>query len=127
MVSKWRQITANLMQRTYGGSTIPPSDARMTNIQELVRRLDAVLVHSASSTGQDRRSNLEELIKRGARFGYTVFSQPTEWTFDWGGDCNAKNELVVFPALVQVGDDEGLRLRKPLKFTDHQTVVVDGR
>jgi hypothetical protein len=127
MVSKWRQITANLLQRTYGGSTIPPNDARMANIQELVRRLDAILVRYASSTGKDRRSNLEELIKRGARFGYTLFSQPTEWTFDWGGDGNAKNELVVFPALVQIGDDAGLRLRKPLKFTDHQTVVVGGR
>jgi hypothetical protein len=127
MVSKWRQITANLLQRTYGSSSIPPNDARMTNIQELVRRLDAILIRYASSTGKDRQSNLEELIKRGARFGYTLFSQPTEWTFDWEGDGNAKNELVVFPALVQVGDDEGLRLRKQLKFTDHQTIVVDGR
>lgn len=54
------------------------------------------------------------LICEGATFGYNLFTQPSEWTFDWScsGDRQA-HEVVLFPALFKTTDDHGHFLPKP--------------
>jgi hypothetical protein len=127
LLSKWRQITAALTQRTYGSNGIGPNDARQHNIQQLVTKLDTVLgAFAEQANSKERLQNLEELVKRGARFGYTLFSQPTTWELDWDSGAAGKGgNVVVYPALVQVGDDEGRRLSRPHRATDAQSVPVD--
>ena len=126
IVSKWRQITANLLQSTYGIISNPSHDTRQTNIQELVGALNTVLMSFAPGYhGNERLQNLEELVKRGARFGYTIFSQPTGWTFDWGGSrAKESGAIVVYPALVQIEDDQGLRFTRGEYRTDVQTIAL---
>ncbi|KAK5165271.1 uncharacterized protein LTR77_009369 [Saxophila tyrrhenica] len=124
VVSKWRQLTAKLLQdKTSASNAFPLSDPRIHNVEKLASRLDELLAPYASSTdGGQRRQQLEELIKRGARFGWTLFSQPTEWTFDW--EAASAGQTVVYPSLLQTSDDQGHVHREPLRFTDVQTVAL---
>ena len=79
----------------------------------------------AGASGNQRAQNLEELVKRGARFGFMLFSQPTDWTFDWGDSHARQNSnVVVYPALVQTGDDQGRRRVQGERFTEAQTVAL---
>jgi hypothetical protein len=62
---------------------------------------------------QDLRK-LTYLICQGAIFGYKVFTQPFEWTFEWSSSrSNQVPELVLFPALLKTTDDHGHFLPVP--------------
>ena len=66
-----------------------------------------------------RSRNLEEILKRSAQFAFTLFSQPTSWKFDWKNEPNAPlGSLCIFPALVQVADENGEPLRSPRPFSE---------
>lgn len=127
MLSRWRQMTAALMAGTYDHDTISTSDPRQRNIRVLVDRLDAILAPLASPAhGADsRRENLEEVVKRGARFAYMLFTQPTEWEFSWDRPARERGEWVVFPEILRVTDEAGTRLAQPQAYGAAQVVNVD--
>jgi hypothetical protein len=61
---------------------------------------------------QARVRNLEEIMKRAARFGYVLVSQPTLWRFEWRTASGAaQGGLTVWPDLVQMTDEEGRVVR----------------
>lgn len=115
-MSKWRTITASLLQSKYGGTAFSSYDPRNPNIAEALRSLDAILAPFAleERDSRERTQKLEEILRRGARFGFLLFSQPSTWEFDWNTPPNAgRGALAVSPALLQVGDDNGRRLPRP--------------
>lgn len=125
LLSKYRHILGVLMEPTYGGKSIAPNDSRQHNIRELVDALDVVL--RAFATGRsdnERLQNLTELLKRGARFGYTISTQPTEWAFDWDEPQRRQTaQLVVYPALLQIADDQGRLHATPQHFGEAAQTV----
>lgn len=134
--SRWRQLTAFLMSPTYNTDTISPSDPHQRNISDLTTALDVVLAPVASRMqGASRRQDLEGLVIRGAHYGWLLFSQPTSWMFDWdvhgsgvesgNGDEEKKDELVVLPALLQIGDDWGRSLQVARVLAEAQTVKLE--
>ena len=78
-LSKWRILTAELMQTTYGGNAFPANDPRNHNILQAVEVLDAVLRPYTDERvdNNQRRRNLEEILKRAAGFAFMLFSQPS--------------------------------------------------
>lgn len=115
-MSRWRAFTAALLHDRYGSSTVTASDARNRNISEALQALDAVLRPFADEQRDERErlQKLEEILKRGARFGFILFSQPSLLDFDWNTPPSAgRGTLVVSPALTQVADDNGRRLPRP--------------
>ena len=128
MLSRWRQITALLMSHTYSTTGLSTSDPRRRNIDDLTEALDVVLspivsrMHDAS-----RKQDLESLIVRAAHYGWLLFSQPTAWMFDWeDGSAGAEKagQLVVLPALVQTGDEQGRVHKAPRVFSEAQVVEM---
>jgi hypothetical protein len=80
-------------------------DPRLQNIRNTLQMANSFLAPYAD--GQDeqiRLRNLEEIMKRAARFGFLLFSQSASFRFDWG-DSGAG--VVTFPGLVQVTDEAG--------------------
>jgi len=77
----------------------------------MMRDLDTLLLPFASLESDDkRRQNMVELLRRGARFGYTLSTQPTEWEFDWTPGSNSTSAtIVVFPGMLQTVNDQGRR------------------
>ncbi|KAL8901351.1 MAG: hypothetical protein Q9207_005246 [Kuettlingeria erythrocarpa] len=122
-MSKWRAITASLLQSKYGGNSFSSYDPRNPNIAEALRSLDAILAPFATEErdSRERTQKLEEILRRGARFGFLLFSQPSTWEFDWNTPPNAgRGALAVSPALLQVGDDNGRRLPRPRTLEEQE-------
>jgi hypothetical protein len=71
--------------------------------------LDTLLQPFACPESDDgRRRNMVEILRRGARFGYTLSTQPTEWEFDWiPGSDSTSATIVVFPGILQTVNDQG--------------------
>lgn len=68
---------------------------------------------------EERKRNLEEILKRSALFAFTIFSQPSSWDFDWKEKQGVKpGEMCIFPALVQVTNEAGERVRPPRSFSE---------
>ncbi|KAL9597511.1 MAG: hypothetical protein Q9219_005093 [cf. Caloplaca sp. 3 TL-2023] len=115
-LSKWRTITASLLESKYGQATITSYDARNQNISEALQALDTVLSPYAAEKRNDRArtQGLEEVLKHGARFGFLLFSQPSTWELDWNAPSNAgRGALAISPSLMQIGDDHSRRLPRP--------------
>jgi hypothetical protein len=122
-LSKWKTISASLFHSTHGQTSMPESDARITNIRKATALADSVLrpYAKAGEDHQSRLQNLEEIMRRAARFAYVLFAQPSFYTFEW--QAMGKG-LVVFPALVQVTDENGTMLRQPRVFVEASSVKV---
>ncbi|PSN75305.1 hypothetical protein BS50DRAFT_470740, partial [Corynespora cassiicola Philippines] len=120
-MAKWRAITAEQMQASYVKNAFSPSDARLRNIQDALRILDHILLPYADShlDNEQRRRNLEEILKRAAMFALTLFSQPSTWDFDWKRDDSVRMEsFCVFPSLVQVMNEKGDMVRPSQPFSE---------
>lgn len=108
--TRWRAITAELMQSDYVRNPFSPTDARVNNLQRAANLLNSVLRPYSDSRMDDgqRSRNLEEILKRSALFAFTLFSQPSTWEFDWENGQDVKSgSLCIFPALLQVRDENG--------------------
>lgn len=104
------------MEPTYGrASGIDHDDPRRVNIGELTNRLNQI-IQAITGIGSDEQdeSGMAPLICEGAIFGYALFIQPSEWTFDWSGPRDGDGpELVLFPALLKMSNDSGHILPAP--------------
>ncbi|EME78604.1 uncharacterized protein MYCFIDRAFT_212430 [Pseudocercospora fijiensis CIRAD86] len=121
LLSQWRHVT---------GALIPPSktmssdDPRQFNISQLARDVNDVLRSFASPDDIGRFANMTEILRQGAYVGYVTLVQPTTWAFEWEDEADGRhaNELVVFPALVQISDEHGRPRNKALRSMDKQSV-----
>lgn len=128
-LSKWRSVTAELMQSSYGRSTFPVTDPRTRNIEKAANILDGILRPYMDSrvNNNERRRNLEEILKRAAIFAFTLFSQPSTWDFDWRAEEGVQsNSLCIFPALVQVTDELGDPVKPPRALSEAVVRKLDG-
>lgn len=116
-------VSAILLQKTYGDQrTLSRADSRHPNIEKALKTLDRVLYPYAdqSRNDNDRLKNLEEILKRGARVGFLLFSQPSIWRFDWKEPGRARaGTRTVSPALIKVEDGNE-------QTTGTQRVLVEG-
>ena len=122
-LSKWRTITAYLLQGTYSAGSFANADVRLPATSNALAALDALLRPFADpDRDQDERHRkLEDILKRIARFGYLLFEQPGSYRFEWEV---AGQEWVIWPALLQVVDDSGNRLERPRLLGEVE--VADG-
>ncbi|KAL1799284.1 hypothetical protein ACET3X_003321 [Alternaria dauci] len=121
LMARWRVMTAELMQSSYVRNPFSPSDSRHASIQATLATLDNVLQPYADTrmNNEERKRNLEELLKRAALFAFTLFSQPSAWEFEWQEEQGVTSgELCIFPALVQVADEAGHPVNPPRPFSE---------
>ena len=125
LTSKWRQISAALTQKTFGGHDLASNDPRQANVRALVQALDGAIGPFANTTNnRERLQNLEEVVRRGARFGFMLFSQPSTYDFEWDSKQANADNMVVLPALLQTTDDRGHRHERAVGFTDAQVATL---
>lgn len=127
LLSKWRTITAVMLQPTYGSKTITKDDPRVHNIGQALEELDSVLVRLRSRRDENsqRRRNLEEILKRAAGFAFLLFSHPSFWEFDWQTTHTYEpGSVVIFPALLQVTDESGQRHSRPRTFEEAEVAPL---
>jgi hypothetical protein len=104
------------MEPTYAeGNDISRNDPRQFNIGELMKRLSQ-MIQAITGNRNDERDvhELARLIGDGAILGYHLFTQPSEWTFDWSWPRPGRTlDLVLFPALLKISDEQGHILQAP--------------
>lgn len=138
LLSRWKQISATLLQSTYIEEAFSPFDGRTINIERAIEDLDPLLgtyaKNSEASSRIKRTSDLRNVLRKGARFAFLLFSQPCLWTFDWyqnreieacegqlrptrvqGRSENARFELplaeiVIWPTLLRAVDEKGCKM-----------------
>ena len=104
------------MEPTYGRTfDVNENDPRQINISDLTGALHETLHHLL---GEDRDEQqlrvLKRVISEGAIFGYVLFTQPSEWTFDWTRPTHSQSaDVVIFPALLKISDESGRILPVP--------------
>ena len=145
LLSRWKQISATLLHETYVHDAFSPFDGRTINIERAIEDLGPLLrTYALPDDGGHGRgtciNDLRQLLRKGARFAFTLFSQPCLWTFDWYHNREIEaaegqlqpnrvqnsrtkeardngmrfkltlGEIVVWPALLRVVDETGCRL-----------------
>ena len=85
---------------------------------------DALEPYATTRSDPERARNLEEVVKRGARFGYLLFTQPSSWDFVWDQPGRRQGDWVVFPGLVQTCDDQGRPREPPIRYAEPQVVQL---
>ncbi|KAF2626565.1 hypothetical protein BU25DRAFT_343373 [Macroventuria anomochaeta] len=127
--ARWRATTAELMHSTYVQDAFTSSDPRNAAIRSLTHVLENTLQPFADlrMNNEERKRNLEEILKRSAIFAFTLFSQPSSWDFDWKEEQGVKSgELCIFPALVQVTNEVGEPIRPPRSFSEAVVRRLEG-
>ncbi|KAF2684244.1 hypothetical protein K458DRAFT_389453 [Lentithecium fluviatile CBS 122367] len=108
------------------GNAFSHFDSRTINIERALKDLDPLLTiyaspHGAGRTDGARVEDLRDVLRRGAKFAFTLSSQPSFWKFAWTSDRaieHGKAEyqhdpevfIVRWPSLVRVMDGEGVTL-----------------
>lgn len=116
-----------MLQSMYGIGTITEDDARSHNISSALEMLDTILVRLRARRDENaqRLRDLEEILGHAANFAFLVFSHPSSWVFDWqASPAQESGSVVVFPALLQVTDENGQWLSHPQVF-EAKEVVLD--
>lgn len=118
-MTKWRQLSAFLLHENRSERTplAPPEEATAQQAQQLARELNRflepfVLRDRDGELGYDQESHLQQVLTECARFGYVLFSQPSEYRFDYD-DQGRLGGLVLCPGLERVSDEEGRRYATP--------------
>src|SRR5688572_28370897 len=95
LLSRWKQMTATMMYNYYVLEAFSNFDSRTTNIDRAVEDLEPLLRlyaddHVDSPRNNARLHQLKEVLQSGARFAFTMFSQPGFWRFDWDVEDGSK-------------------------------------
>jgi hypothetical protein len=103
------------MEPTYGRTfDVNENDPRQINIRDLAGALHETL-HFLLGEDRDEQQlrDLKRVVSEGAIFGYILFTQPSEWAFDWTSTHSQMADIVVFPALLKTADEFGRILSVP--------------
>ena len=145
LLSRWKQISATLLHETYVHDAFSPFDGRTINIERAIEDLGPLLrTYALPDDGGHGRgtriADLRDLLRKGARFAFTLFSQPCLWTFDWYHNREIEaaegqlqphrlqnsrtkkarddsmrfklslGEIVIWPTLLRVVDEKGCKM-----------------
>lgn len=119
MYSKWKTITGALLQQQFSNQSQDVAQS-FTEVVAILSLILAPFVKGSIDGGQ-RRKNLDMILTRSANLAYLLFTQPGSFRFDFTGPHGT---LVVFPALLQVVDDEGQVLGQPRALVEREVALA---
>ena len=122
LFSKWKTITGALLQSRYGrqGQTSGVPSQGVSNAIAALNSALAPFVQGSLDGGQ-RHKNLELIFGRAEGLAFLLFSQPSSFRFDFTG----QRALVVFPALLQVINEQAQVLSPPRVLWEKEAADVN--
>jgi len=141
LLSRWKQISATLLHSTYVANAFSHFDSRTINIERALKDLDPLLTtyaspHEAGRRDHTRLDHLRDVLRQGAKFAFTLFSQASFWKFDWISDRAVAHGKVEFRhdgGASSSFDNEGQAAMEPPRLTPTEIVcwpslvrVMDG-
>ena len=122
LFSKWKTITGALLQSRYGRQG-QISGVPSRGVSDAIVALNSALAPlvQGSLDGGQRHKNLELIFGRAESLAFLLFSQPSSFRFDFTG----QRALVVFPALLQVINEQAQALSPPRVFWEKEAADVN--
>ncbi|KAF2267228.1 hypothetical protein CC78DRAFT_541885 [Lojkania enalia] len=121
LYSKWKTITGALLQQKYRNQAVDTTRATAQAIAQIDAFLAPLLQQSID--GGQRRRNLEMILSRAAHLAFLLFSQPGSYRFDY---APSRGKPVIFPALLQVIDDQAHCIDPPRVLWEREDVEEGG-
>lgn len=117
-LTRWRQITAFLLNpsRSERGVIVPEEESLEPRARQLVAEMNTFLgAFIDGKNRQHQQDHLLDVVLECAKFGYSIFSQPADfiWQFGTGGGM----DIVVCPGLEKVSDSHGIRCQPEMTIT----------
>lgn len=109
-LTRWRQITAFLLNpsRSERGVIVPEEAALEPQVRQLVTEMNRFLgAFIDDKNRQHEEDHLQDVVLECAKLGYSIFSQPADFTWDFGSEGG--RDIVLCPGLVKVSDSQGVR------------------
>ena len=116
-MTRWRQLSVFLVHpdRSERTPLTPSEDISTHQAQSLTVSLGRFLqtfVPTSRETRYEQENHLREVIVECATFGYTLFSQPSEYQFQYSAQSK-RTAIVTCPGLAKISDEEGRRYGSP--------------
>lgn len=116
-LTRWRQLSVFLLHQDRSERTplTPTEDVSTHSAQRLavsLGRFLEVFVPIDREARYEQENHLREVIVECATFGYLIFSQPSEFQFQYNTQSKL-NAVVTCPGLAKISDEEGRRYTSP--------------
>jgi hypothetical protein len=108
-VFAWRMLTANMSSGSVDNqeatSVSPPGNA----ISALAESFNTAFAPYSDPhySDADRLSHLKSVVRAAAELGAWLFAQPCSFEFRWTSLVTPLNQVIILPAVVKVGDEQG--------------------
>lgn len=128
-LARWRQITAFLLNpnRSERGVMIPEDASLEPRARQLVGEMDRFLgAFVEENKCQQQVEHLQQVVLECANLGYSIFSQPADFTWSFGSGVG--KDIVVSPGLDKVSDSQGVMCQPEMTIPPevHRVQPVNG-
>lgn len=122
----WRMLTSHMYTRSHGlqgpTSVISQGDA----ITALVEGFSTAFAPYSDShfTETDRLGHLTSVVRAVADLGAWLFAQPCSFEFRWTSLVTTLDQVIMFPAVMKVGDEQGRPLSVSHTLVDRTSARI---
>ncbi|KAI9037070.1 uncharacterized protein KD926_000856 [Aspergillus affinis] len=125
-VFAWRMLTAYLHRTERPAQNSPELAPPEDVIESLAERFSTTFASYGGSQFSDsgRLAHLTSVFRAASDLGVWLFSHPCTFDFRWDIDSIPLGHVIIFPAVVKVSDEFGLRLSAPQMLVERTVARV---
>ncbi|KAJ5218401.1 uncharacterized protein N7498_000500 [Penicillium cinerascens] len=122
----WRMLTAHLYSRSHGIQGSTSMEIQRDAITALAKSFTTAFApySDPSFSEAHRLGHLTSVVRAAADLGAWLFSQPCFFEFRWTSVVTPLNQLIMFPAVVKVGNEQGRRISVPHTLVAETTARI---
>jgi hypothetical protein len=124
----WRMLTSNIYTRgrNLQGPTSAITLSQREAIAALVEDFATAFAPYIDSrfTVEDHLGHLTSVVQAAADLGAWLFSQPCSFEFRWSPLVTPLNQVIMFPAVLKVGDEQGRPLSVPHTLVEETSARI---
>jgi hypothetical protein len=122
----WRMLTSNIYTRGHNLQGHTSAISQREAIAALVEDFATAFAPYVDShfTVEDHLGHLTSVVQAAADLGSWLFSQPCSFEFRWSPLVTPLNQVIMFPAVLKVGDEQGRPLSVPHTLVEETSARI---
>ncbi|KAJ6044439.1 hypothetical protein N7499_006940 [Penicillium canescens] len=122
----WRILTSNIYTRGHNPQGPTSAISQREAVAALVEDFATAFApyFDSHSTVEDHLSHLTSVVQAAADLGAWLFSQPCSFEFRWSPLVTPLNQVIMFPAVLKVGDEQGRPLSVPHTLVEETSARI---
>jgi hypothetical protein len=122
----WRMLTSNIYTRSHNlqgpTSVISQRDAIAALVEDFTTAFAPCI--DSHFTAEDHLGHLTSVVQAAADLGAWLFSQPCSFEFRWTSLVTPLDQIIMFPAVLKVGDEQGRPLSVPHTLVEETSARI---